>query len=62
MAASDTSYLAHVPVAFEMESICMPGKLNGRQKIVIKFFMTLLKKGVRVEIKRHIKYFREQIE
>ena len=40
----------------------MPGKLNERQKTFLKTFMTFLKKGVKVEIKRHITYFREQIE
>ena len=45
MAASDTGYLAHYLVAFEMESICMLLKLNERQKIFTKIFMTFLKKG-----------------
>ena len=40
----------------------MPEKLNERQKIFIKTFMTFLKIGVRVEIKRHITYFREQVK
>ena len=62
MAACDTGYLAHFLVAFKIESICMPGKLNERQKTFLKTFMTFLKKGVKVEIKRHITYFREQIE
>ena len=35
MAASDTGYLAHFLVAFEMESICMSWKLN-EAKIFIK--------------------------
>ena len=51
MAASDTGYLAHFLVAFKMESIWVSWKLNERQK-----------KGVGIEIKRHITYFREQIE
>ena len=61
MNASDTGYLAHFLVAFEKESICMLWKLNERQKFFIKIFMTFLKGG-RVEIKRHIIYFHEQIE
>ena len=44
MAASDTGYLAHFLVALELESICMLWKLNERQKIFIRIFMTLLKK------------------
>ena len=44
MAASDTGYLAHFLVALELESICMSWKLNERQKIFIRIFMTLLKK------------------
>ena len=43
MAASDTGYLAHFPVAFEMESICMSWKLN-EAKNFMKFFTTFLKK------------------
>ena len=61
MAASDTGYLALFLVAFGKESICMLWKLNERQKIFIKIFMTFLKEG-RVEIKCHIIYFHEQIE
>ena len=45
MAASDTGYLAHFLVAFEMESIYMSWKLNERQNIFIKIFMTSLEKG-----------------
>ena len=44
MAASDTGYLAHFLVAFEMESIFMSWKRNERQKNFIKIFMTFLKK------------------
>ena len=62
MAASDTSYLAHFLVTFEMESICMSWKLNDRRKIFIKILITFLKKGGRVETKRHISNFREQSE
>ena len=62
MAASDTGYLAHFLVAFEMESICMLWKLNESQKIFIKIFMAFLKKEVGVEIKIHITYLHEQIE
>ena len=44
----------------------MSWKLTEGQNISIKIFMTFLKKGggggVGVEIKRHITYFREQIE
>ena len=45
MAASDTGYLAHFLVAFQKESIYMAWKLNERQKIFIKIFMTFLKGG-----------------
>ena len=45
MAASDTGYLAHFLVAFEMKSIYMSWKLNERQNIFIKIFMTSLEKG-----------------
>ena len=62
MAASDTGYLAHFLVAFEMESICMLWKLNESQKIFIKIFMAFLKREVGVEIKFHITYLHEQIE
>ena len=55
MAASDTGYLAHFLVAFEMESICMLWKINESKHIFIKIFTTFL---VGVEIKRHITYFR----
>ena len=50
MAASDTGYLAHFLVAFEMESICMSGKLN-EAKNFHKSFMTFLKKEGRVRNK-----------
>ena len=62
MAASDTGYLAHFLLAFEMESICILWKLNERQKIFIKIFMAFLKKGIAVEIKCHITYLHKQIE
>ena len=53
MAASDTGYLAHFLVAFEMESVCMSWKLNEAKKFM-KFFTTFLKKGGRDRNERHI--------
>ena len=47
MAASNTGYLAHFLVAFEMESICMSQKLNERQNVFIKIFLDVLEKGGR---------------
>ena len=51
------------------ESIFMSRRLNERQKIFIKIFMTFLKGGEGdggmgggVETKRHMTFFREQIE
>ena len=44
MAASDTVYLAHFLVAFEMESICMSWKLN-EAKNFHKNFHGVLEKG-----------------
>ena len=49
------------------ESILMSRKLNERQKIFTNIFMTLLKGGRGgggggVETKRHMTFFREQIE
>ena len=45
-----SGYLAHFLVAFEMESICMSGKLN-EAKNFHKSFMTFLKKEGRVRNK-----------
>ena len=41
----DTGYLVHFLIAFEKESIYISWKLNKRQKIFIKIFMTFLKGG-----------------
>ena len=47
VAVSDTDYLAHFLFAYKIESSCMSWKLNERQKMFIKIFMTLLKSGAR---------------
>ena len=47
MATSDTGYLAHFLVAFEMESICMSWKLIEAKKFYKNFHDVLEKWGER---------------